>query len=171
MESPSGSFEDIVAFIGEFSHDPLGFVYATFPWGKDGTELASMDGPDEWQKEILADIGRGVKDLSSVTREAVASGHGIGKSALVAWIILWSLATHEDTRCVVTANTDTQLRSKTWAELAKWYRLFIGRDMFCFTAIIQRRLLDCTTKESGFLSYLTKRPLFLMRYGRSQKVQ
>ena len=134
MESPSGSFEDIVAFIGEFSHDPLGFVYATFPWGKDGTELASMDGPDEWQKEILVDIGRGVKDLSSVTREAVASGHGIGKSALVAWIILWSLATHEDTRCVVTANTDTQLRSKTWAELAKWYRLFIGRDMFCFTA-------------------------------------
>ena len=134
MESPTGTFEDIVRFIGEFSHDPLGFVYAAFPWGQRGTELESMDGPDVWQRDILEDIGRGVKDLSAVTREAVASGHGIGKSALVAWIVIWALATHEDTRCVVTANTDTQLRSKTWAELAKWYRLFIGRDMFCFTA-------------------------------------
>ena len=134
MESQQNSFEDVVAFLGEFSHDPLGFVYAAFPWGQQGTELADMSGPDVWQREILDDIGRGVQDASIVTREAVASGHGVGKSALVAWVILWALATHEDTRCVVTANTDTQLRSKTWAELAKWYRLFIGRDMFCFTA-------------------------------------
>ena len=134
MENQQNSFEDVVAFLGEFAHDPLGFVYAAFPWGQQGTELADMSGPDVWQREILDDIGRGVQDASIVTREAVASGHGVGKSALVAWVILWALATHEDTRCVVTANTDTQLRSKTWAELAKWYRLFIGRDMFCFTA-------------------------------------
>lgn len=128
------SFEDVVSFLGTFTHDPLGFVYAAFPWGERGTELAAMKGPDKWQAEVLEDIGRGVKDMSTVTREAVASGNGIGKSALVSWLILWALATHEDTRGIVTANTDTQLRSKTWAELAKWYRLFIGRDMFAFTA-------------------------------------
>jgi len=65
---------------------------------------------------------------------ARASGHGIGKTALVCWLILWALATFEDTRGVVTANTDTQLRTKTWAELAKWYRLFIGRRFFTLTA-------------------------------------
>jgi len=62
--------------------------------------------------------------------EAVASGHGVGKSALVSWIILWSMSTATDTRGVVTANTETQLKTKTWAELAKWYRLFIGRPLF-----------------------------------------
>jgi hypothetical protein len=61
---------------------------------------------------------------------AVASGHGIGKSTLIAWIILWSLSTETDTRVVVTANTESQLRTKTWPELAKWYRLCIARPLF-----------------------------------------
>lgn len=52
----------------------------------------------------------------------------------MSWLILWAISTHEDTRGIVTANTDTQLRSKTWAELAKWHRLFIGKDLFTLTA-------------------------------------
>ncbi|MDE2020459.1 MAG: hypothetical protein KGJ13_09010, partial [Patescibacteria group bacterium] len=55
-------------------------------------------------------------------------------SALVAWLILWSMATMQDTRGVITANTEVQLRTKTWPELARWLRLFIGRDMFDYTA-------------------------------------
>ena len=66
--------------------------------------------------------------------EDIASGHGIGKSAEVSWVILWAVSTHEDTRGVVTANTDTQLRTKTWAELAKWYQLFIAKKLFTLTA-------------------------------------
>ena len=65
---------------------------------------------------------------------AVASGHGVGKSALVAWIILWALSTLPDTRGVVTANTEGQLRTKTWPELAKWHGLAINRDWFTYTA-------------------------------------
>jgi hypothetical protein len=55
-------------------------------------------------------------------------------SALVSWIILWAMATHADTRGVVTANTDGQLKSKTWVELATWYHRFICKDMFVLTA-------------------------------------
>lgn len=55
-------------------------------------------------------------------------------SALVAWIIHWAIATFEDTKGVVTANTEKQLMTKTWAELAKWHRLFIGKDLFVYTA-------------------------------------
>ena len=134
MESRPGDFVDVVAFVGEFSHDPLGFVYAAFPWGAAGTTLDGLAGPDAWQREVLEDVGAGVKDIETVVREAVASGHGVGKSALVAWLVLWAMATHEETRCIVTANTDTQLRTKTWPELSKWYRLFIARDMFRLTA-------------------------------------
>ena len=60
---------------------------------------------------------------AEAVRLAVASGHGIGKSALVSWIILWALSTLPDTRGVVTANTEGQLRTKTWPELAKWHAL------------------------------------------------
>lgn len=55
-------------------------------------------------------------------------------SALVSWIILWAISTYPDTKGVVTANTDTQLRTKTWPELAKWYRRFIAKDLFVLTA-------------------------------------
>ncbi|MGZ5905641.1 MAG: terminase, partial [Reyranella sp.] len=67
-------------------------------------------------------------------RMAVASGHGIGKSALVAWIILWALSTVSDTRGIVTANTEGQLRTKTWPELAKWHALSTNKDWFTYTA-------------------------------------
>ena len=61
-------------------------------------------------------------------RIAVASGHGVGKSALVAWLILWASATVPSTRGVVTANTETQLKTKTWTELGKWHGLVATHD-------------------------------------------
>ena len=121
-------------FLGSVSKDPLEFVRLAFPWGEPNTQLEDKEGPDEWQIELLNDIKEGLKTPDQVIREAVASGHGIGKSAMVAWIILWAISTHEDTKGVVTANTDTQLKTKTWAELAKWYYLFVARDLFTYSA-------------------------------------
>jgi hypothetical protein len=69
--------------------------------------------PDEWQSQAL----QAVRDNK---RCAVASGHGIGKTAFVAWIIHWFIATRPNPQIVVTANTKNQLDSKTWRELAKW---------------------------------------------------
>lgn len=123
---------DLLNFIAGFTHDPVGFVMACFPWGEG--ELSGYSAPDDWQVDILRRIGEGSISMDEVTQIAVASGHGIGKSALVSWLTLWSISTHEDTRGIVTANTETQLRTKTWAELAKWYRLFIGKEFFQMTA-------------------------------------
>src|SRR5262249_53302146 len=39
-----------------------------------------------------------------------------------------------DTRGVVTANTEAQLRTKTWPELAKWHALALNREWFTYTA-------------------------------------
>lgn len=127
----------LAADVASFSHDPLGFVRYAFPWGTG--ELARERGPREWQRAFLFDLGEKLRNgeligVADVIREATASGHGIGKSALVAWLILWAMSTFEDTRGVVTANTETQLKTKTWAELAKWHRLAINRHWFTFTA-------------------------------------
>src|SRR5262249_37449575 len=37
-------------------------------------------------------------------------------------------------RGVVTANTETQLKTKTWSELGKWFGLFLAKDLFKLTA-------------------------------------
>jgi hypothetical protein len=114
--------------MARFSIDPLSWVYYSFPWGERG--LAGHDGPDTWQRDILSAIRDGLLDVDEAIRAAIASGHGIGKSTLVAWIILWALSTFPDTMGVVTANTATQLKTKTWAELSRWYQLFIAKHWF-----------------------------------------
>jgi len=139
------SEEQLVEAMADFQHDPYGFILFVFPWGEVGTALEEYDGPRKWQKDFLVKLGnklRGGEDLHIVIAEAideviqmaVASGHGIGKSALVAWIILWALSTFEDTKGIVTANTDTQLRTKTWPELAKWYGMSINKHWFKYEA-------------------------------------
>lgn len=107
----------------EWARDPLGFA-----------TIALKAEPDDWQRDVLAEVGSGLATPDEAVRVAVASGHGVGKSALVAWILLWALGTRQDTRAVVTANTETQLRTKTWAELAKWLRNWDQRDWFEFTS-------------------------------------
>lgn len=138
MSARAPAEEQLIEDIAGFTHDPLGYVLYNFPWGVAGTELERHKGPRRWQRAVLESIGEqlraGAADLGEVVREAVASGHGIGKSALVAWLVLWALDTREDTRGVVTANTDTQLRTKTWPELGKWHRLGLTADWFELTA-------------------------------------
>lgn len=126
----------LLAKLASFEFDPLGFVLWAFPWGQPGS-LFKESGPEQWQMSCLDRIGAGLRDggdAGALIREAVSAGHGVGKSAFVSWVILWAISTKARTRGIVTANTDTQLRTKTWAELAKWYSLFIAKDLFKFTA-------------------------------------
>ena len=115
-----------------FYADPYGWVMWAFDW--DHGELKGFYGPDDWQEETLREIGREVVlrgfngiDAVAPIREATASGHGIGKSALTAMIILWILSTRPHAKGIITANTSDQLRTKTWGELGKWLsRCIVG---------------------------------------------
>jgi hypothetical protein len=59
-------------------------------------------------------------DLQELLQLARASGRGIGKSALVAWLVLWFVTTRIGGSAVISANTEDQLRKITFAELSKW---------------------------------------------------
>jgi hypothetical protein len=129
----------LVEQVATYALDPLGFVYFAFPWGEAGTELANATGPRDWQYALLAELGRRLRTDAEIRNllpilMARASGHGVGKSTVAAWVILWGLSTMPNARVVVTANTDSQLRTKTWPEVTKWLRLMINRDWFKATA-------------------------------------
>lgn len=132
---------ELIEDIAAFYDDPLGFVLYAFPWGEPGTALADEHGPDEWQRDVLGEMQRAIQAgqgadaaLQTAVQLAVASGHGIGKTAFVAWIILWFMSTRDFPQIVVTANTGTQLNSKTWRELSKWHKMAINREWFHWTA-------------------------------------
>ncbi|MBK8909089.1 MAG: terminase [Rhodospirillales bacterium] len=131
--------DPLVAAIAKFYFDPLGFVYFAFPWGQEGTPLAEDVAPDDWQAAILTTLGEALRAADGASEAeavqvAVSSGHGVGKTALVAWIILWFMSTRPHPQVVATANTAVQLTSKTWRELAKWHRLSRNREWFEWTA-------------------------------------
>ena len=117
--------------IGSFAADPYRYAVYAFPWGEG--ELAGIDGPRAWQREVMDAIKDHLSDPArryTPLRIARASGHGIGKSALIAMLNKWALDTCVDTRIIITANTEGQLLTKTSPELAKWARLSITSAWF-----------------------------------------
>ena len=115
--------------------NPLAFVMYCYPWGEKGTPLENFTGPRKWQREILLDIAEHIKQNQGkmdfdVMREAVASGRGIGKSALVSWLEHWMLSTRIGATIIVSANSESQLRSVTWAEITKWLSMSINSHWF-----------------------------------------
>lgn len=133
--------ELLVDDLARFAYDPHGFAMYAFPWGEPG-ELENYEGLEDWQDKYLRNLSKALQSkvisqeeaISMVFRMATTSGHGVGKSALVAILILWAMSTCVDCIGVVTANTENQLKTKTWVQVAKWYRLFIGNVLFKYTA-------------------------------------
>ena len=115
----------------QIKDDPESFVLFTFPWGMENTPLANFKGPRRWQRRVLREItthiknNKGVLDMEAL-RIAVSSGRGIGKSALVAWLILWMLSTRIGSTVIVSANSENQLRTVTWGELTKWATMAVN---------------------------------------------
>ena len=115
--------------------NPFAFVMLVFPWGVKGTPLEHFSGPRKWQREVLQDIANHIKQNNGkidfdTLREAVASGRGIGKSALVSWLVIWMLSTRIGSTTIVSANSESQLRKVTWAEITKWLAMGLNSHWF-----------------------------------------
>jgi hypothetical protein len=118
---------DAAMMEAEEADDLVGQLLATTNSPEKFVELAFPDiTPEVWQFEVLQSIGLRLRENAQLDRWkavqiAVASGNGVGKSALLSWIILWGLMTFEDCLGVVTAGTEPQIRTRLWGELSKWY--------------------------------------------------
>lgn len=128
MPASASLEESLIEDIAGFEHDPLGFVEYAYPWAEPG-DLADFERDREWQIDLLRVIGQHLSNPK--TRYvplliSVASGHGIGKSALIGQIIGWGMSTCDDCRVQVSANTGDQLTTKTIPEVSKWFRLLIN---------------------------------------------
>lgn len=133
-------FEEILA-LGD---DPYKFCLFAFPWGQENTPLARHRGPRNWQREDLEEIGHHIKenrrrDLNSIVmevfRKSTVSGRGPGKSALLGMLSHWMRSTQLGSSVIVTANTEDQLKNRTFAEIGKWNTLAINSHWFEVAAL------------------------------------
>lgn len=145
--------DQLAEALAQFYDDPLGYVMFVFPWDTEKSiQLVELDekykdrfdskyGPDVWACEFLDDLGEQIRLRGFDGRNAVApimyatsSGHGIGKSVMVAWLAKFILDTRPFSKGVLTANTAEQLKTKTWAEVGKWHRLSLTEHWFRYSA-------------------------------------
>ena len=125
----AGSYRAVQA---AYQDDPARFVREAFRW-------APGDGPTRYQTELLATlVARG--------RLAVCAPHGVGKTTVGAWALLWFALTRDgqDWKVITTASVWRQLKEFLWPEVHKWAsRLrwdWIGRAPFTATELQTRGL-------------------------------
>lgn len=148
----SSSEQLLMEHMGRFYDDPLGFVMYAYEWDTDpalqivelvepyASRFGCKYGPDLWACEFLDELGQKIKERGfdgsmavEPIREAVSSGHGIGKSAMAGWLANFIMSTRPFSRGVVTANTSPQLETKTWAQIATWTKRCITGHWFDVT--------------------------------------
>lgn len=98
--------------------------------------------PEEWQKRVGLDV-------QNYRRNAISSGHGIGKTGFLADIIHWFIATRPRPAIVATANTETQLFTKLWRELKRINNVAENRDWFTWKARTFSLLGDVTQQANA----------------------
>lgn len=71
--------------------------------------------PDKEQAKIL-------RSVAANRMTTVRSGHGVGKSTVEAWVVIWFMVTRPFPKIPCTAPTQHQLFDILWAEVSKWLR-------------------------------------------------
>lgn len=130
---------EIMTQILALKDDPVGFVTYVYPWRRPGTVFADYSGPRRWQAEDIKKLADHVQEQSyrhsqglplKVWQEARSSGRGPGKSAKFGMVAHWHMSTHIGSTTIVTANTESQLRSRTFPEYARWFGSAINSHWF-----------------------------------------
>ena len=117
----------------KYFNDPIGFLANCIVW--DG------DHPAPYQVEVIS-------ELPTKGRICVRGPHGLGKTAMMAWLVLWFSLTRdgEDWKIPTTASNWRQLTKYLWPEIEKWARRLkwdvIGRQPFA----PKKELLDLSLK-------------------------
>lgn len=125
--------------MADLAQDPLEWVRFSYPWGEN--ELEGFRGPDKWQEGFLREWGEEIRlrDFDGISpvmpfMASTTSGHGVGKSALVGWVVGFITSTRPHCRGRVTANSVPQLETTTWPEIVKWMNICITRRWFKVTS-------------------------------------
>lgn len=105
-----------------FRKDPLYFIECM--WGlkpqEKGQEFVKGKHITWQQAEIIKAVQSSLQ--GGKKRISIASGHGIGKSACLSWLIIWYLFTNKNAQVPCTAPTSEQMHDVLWKEISLWLK-------------------------------------------------
>jgi len=126
-------------FLKNYSRDSVRFV----------REVLGI-APDPWQEQLLRWYDAGERRIS------VRSGHGVGKSTVVSWMMLHHQLCKLPQKTVVTAPTSAQLFDALFAELKTWI-LKLPKPLQMLIEAKQDRVVLKGAPDESFISARTSR--------------
>jgi len=137
MSKASADAKEFEDFIRLYRNDPVKFV-----------RVVLQENPLKWQEELLRKIAAGKRRIS------VRAGHGVGKSTVCSWAIVWVMCTRFPQKCVMTAPTAGQLFDALFSELKAQVNKLppVLRDSF---DVLSDRISLKAAPESSFASART----------------
>lgn len=137
MSKASAEGKEFDDFIALYRGDPVKFVRNVL-----------NENPLPWQEKLLRKIAAGKRRIS------VRAGHGVGKSTVCSWAIVWVMCTRFPQKCVMTAPTAGQLFDALFSELKAQVNKLppVLRDSF---DVLSDRISLKAAPESSFASART----------------
>ena len=124
-------------FIEAYRNKPVEFV-----------ENVLQAKPMPWQRDFLTALARGERRIS------VRAGHGVGKSTVCSWALVWFMLTRYPQKSVVTAPTAGQLFDALFSEVKRWVNAlppYLRENLEVFSD----RIVHKHAPESSFMSART----------------
>lgn len=136
FDDPDNPF---VRFVSRYRHDRIKFVIHNFKCRL-----------EPWQREVLEALDTGHLRIS------VRSGHGVGKTALLAWVIIHFVLCRYPCKVVVTAPTFSQLFDALAAECKRWVHALPPGIQDCLDVRSDRITLKAAPSDA-FVAFRTSR--------------
>jgi len=109
--------DDKLRFLQMARDNPL--VFVEYCWGLKPDPTPALP-QDNWQFDVMDAMAKGQRWV------AIRSGHGVGKTTLLSWLLLWFASTRVNFKIPCTANTESQLQDVLFSEISKWWRTMPG---------------------------------------------
>lgn len=141
--------EQLTAWVTRYYRDPVAFV----------EEVLGVV-PDENGIGGLEDYQRGILNAAADPRNrriSVRSGHGVGKTATLAWLIVWHMCTRFPQKTVCTAPTKNQLYDALASETKGWMRM-LPRDVLALFDIQVEHIFLRSAPEKSYASFRVSKP-------------
>lgn len=107
--------------------------------------------PRAYQIEVMEEAAKGTRQIS------IRSGHGVGKTTTLAWLIIWFMLTRYPQKTVCTAPTTAQLYNALMADTRGWIQQLPDALQELF--IIGAESIELkAAPDTSFVSFRTSRP-------------
>jgi phage terminase large subunit len=137
-------------FLARYRNDPVAFVQDV---------LGAT--PDAWQAEVLnayaGRVGPDARRIERPRRMSIRSGHGVGKTTCLAWIIIHHCVCRFPQKTVCTAPTTAQLFDALMAETKAWLKK-LPEALQGLYEIKSERIELIAAPEESFIAFRTSSP-------------